>query len=50
MGGFPGRAIFNRLTGKGSLALYCILAVLIRFRKNTEKFCDMRISAAVPAA
>ena len=90
-----GRARFNRLTGKGSPALDCILAilipmgvhtmydactvfnsklmagemsgilmaltgyvgllifelvVLIRFRKKTEKFCDMRISAAEPAA
>ena len=91
MGEFLGRARFNRLTGKGSPALDCVLAVLIpmgvhtlfdactifnsklmagemsgilialagyvglliyeivvlvRFRKNTEKFCGMRISAA----
>ena len=90
-----GRARFSRLTGKGSPALDCVLAVLIpmgvhtlydactvfnsklmagemsgvltalacfaglliyelvvliRFRKNTEKFCGMRISAAEPAA
>ena len=95
MGEFLGRARFNRLTGKGSPALDCVLAVLIpmgvhtlydactvfnsklmteemsgvlialagyvglmiyeivvliRFRKNTEKFCGMRISAAEPAA
>ncbi len=91
MGEFLGRAKFSRLTGKGSPALNCVLAilipmsvhtlydactvfnsrlmagemtgvlmalagyaglmiyeilVLIRFRKNTEKFCGMRISAA----
>ena len=91
MGELLGRARFNRLTGKGSPALDCVLAVLIpmsvhtlfdactvfnsmlmagemsgilmafagyvglmiyeivvliRFRKNTEKFCGMRISAA----
>ena len=95
MGEFLGRARFNRLTGKGSPALDCVLAVLIpmgvhtlydactvfnsklmagemsgvlialagyvglmiyeivvllRFRKNTGKFCGMRISAAEPAA
>ena len=95
MGEFLGRARFNRLTGKGSPALDCVLAVLIpmgvhtlfdactifnsklmagemsgivialggyvgllifelvvliRFRKNTEKFCGMRISEAEPAA
>ena len=95
MGEFLGRARFNKLTGKGSPALDCVLAVLIpmgvhtlfdactifnsklmagemsgivialggyvsllifelvvliRFRKNTEKFCGMRISAAEPAA
>ena len=95
MGEFLGRARFNRLTGKGSPALDCVLAVLIpmgvhtlydactvfnsklmagemsgvlmalagyvglmiyeivvliRFRKKTEKFCGMRISAAEPAA
>lgn len=95
MGEFLGRARFNRLTGKGSPALDCVLAVLIpmgvhtlydactvfnsklmtgemsgilmalagyvglmiyeivvliRFRKNTEKFCGMRTSAAKPAA
>lgn len=91
MAEFLGRARFNKLTGKGSPALDCILAalipmgvhslydsctafnsklingemsgivmalagyvgllvyelvVLIRFRKSTEKICDMRISAA----
>lgn len=95
MGEFLGRARFNRLTGKGSPALDCVLAVLIpmgvhslydactvfnsslmtgqmsgilmafagyvglliyeivvliRFRKNTQKFCGMRISAAEHAA
>lgn len=95
MGELLGRAKFSRLTGKGSPALYYVLAilipmgvhtlydactvfnsklmsgkmtgilmalagyvgllifelvVLIRFRKKTEKFCDMRISAAEPAA
>ncbi len=95
MGEFFGRARFNRLRGKGSPALGCVLAVLIpmgvhtlydactifnsklvagemsgilmalagyvglmiyeivvliRFRKNTEKFCGMRISEAEPAA
>ena len=95
MGEFLGRARFNRLTGKGSPALDCVLAVLIpmgvhtlydactvfnsklmtgemsgvlmalagyvglmiyeivvliRFRKNTERFCGMRISAAEPAS
>ena len=95
MGELLGRAKFSRLTGKGSPALYCVLAilipmgvhtlvdactafnsklmsgemigilmalagyvgmlvfelvVLIRFRKKTAKFCDMRLSAAEPAA
>ena len=95
MGEFLGRARFNRLTGKGSPALDCVLAVLIpmgvhtlydactvlnsklmtgemsgilmalagyvgmlvfelvvliRFRKKKAKFCDMRLSAAEPAA
>ena len=95
MGEFLGRARFNRLTGKGSPTLDCVLAVLIpmgvhtlydactvfnsklmtgemsgvlmalagyvglmiyeivvliRFRKNTEKFCGMPISTAEPAA
>ena len=95
MGELLGMARFNKLTGKGSTALNCVLAILIpmvvhtlfdactvfnsklmsgemsgivialtgfiglliyeivvlvRFRKNTEKFCDMRISAAEHAA
>ena len=95
MGEYLGRARFNRLTGKGSPALYGVLAVLIpmgvhtlydactvfnskrmtgemsgvlialsgyvglmvyeiavliRFRKNTEKLCGLHISAAESAA
>ncbi len=43
------RGILMALAGYVGLLIYEIV-VLIRFRKNTEKFCGMRISAAEPAA
>ena len=43
------RGILMALAGYVGLIIYEIV-VLIRFRKNTEKFCGMHISAAEPSA